>query len=179
MAVSFIPLLLPLLIAGVLIYGAKGGWRRFLKTLTGSALVVGLVLAPFFVPGLILKSKAEEGDAKAQYRFARWLENTPESIGSIILWPFAPEVLEGYAWLEKSANGGFLAAIYVQGVRLKHGIHVPKPTGWTGPSGNVFPQPEIGRALIEKALSHGFKPSSADSEASYYWQVYRGYDPNG
>jgi hypothetical protein len=29
--------------------------------------------------------------------------------------------------------------MYALGVRLKYGDHVPKPPGWTGAAGNVFP----------------------------------------
>ncbi len=181
MPVSPLPLLLPLLICGVLVYGAIGGWRRFLKAFVGTILIVGVIVAPFLIPGGILRIQAGAGNPKAQYRYARWLENTPESIGSVILWPFPPDVLGGYEWLEKSAEGGFPPALYVQGIRLKHGFHVPEPAGWTGPGGNVFPQPEKGQALIDKALALGFQ-TPAVPEESYYWHVYRGLyvkDPNG
>jgi len=165
----------------MLIYGAIGGWRRFLKTLVGTALIVGAILTPFFISGMSLKLQATSGDSKAQYRYARWLENTSESIGAIMLWPFSPDVLGGYEWLRKSAEGGFIPAIYVQGIRLKHGIHVPEPVGWSGPGGNVFPQPEKGQKLIDKAVSLGF-PIPHITEESYYWHFYRGVyekDPNG
>lgn len=181
MPVSPLPLLLPLLICIALIYGAIGGWRRFSKALVGIALAVGVILAPFFVSGLILRIQAGAGSSKAQYRYARWLENTPDSLGAIMLWPFPPDVLGGYKWLEKSADGGYPPAIYAQGVRLKHGIHVPEPVGWTGPGGNVFPQPEKGQKLIDKALELGFR-TPYQPEGSFYWHVYRGLyqrDPNG
>jgi hypothetical protein len=61
--------------------------------------------------------------------------------------------------------------LYALGVRLKHGIHVPRPANWTGPSGNVFEQPDLGQSYIDKAFELGYKPKV--DEESYYWQVYR------
>jgi TPR repeat protein len=92
------------------------------------------------------------------YGLARWTENHNERIGEFILWPFEPDVLGGYAWLEKAAAKNYPPAVYAVGVRLKHGIHVPRPPGWNGPAGNRFPQPQRGQALIDRALQLGYRP---------------------
>ena len=180
MPVSFLPLLLPLIFLAFLIWGAFGGWKRFRSTALCIFVVVIVVLAPFHIPGAILRLQAGGSDPHAKYRYARWLENTPEAVGSVILWPVQPNVLEGYRWLERAAEQDFAPALYVQGVRLKYGTHVPEPEGWSGPGGNVFPQPNRGQELIDRALSLGFQPMV--KEEWYYWQVYRGThyrDPHG
>lgn len=115
--------------------------------------------------------KANRGDPAAKYGLARWTERHDEQIGEFILWPFSPDVLGGYAWLEKAAAADYPPAIYAVGVRLKHGNHVPRPPNWNGPDGNVFPQPQRGQVLIDKAVQLGYQPMI--EEEYFYWQQYR------
>jgi TPR repeat protein len=115
---------------------------------------------------------AHRGDPEAQYKLARWTENHCEQLGSVILWPCEPDVLGGFAWLEKAAAQDYPPAVYLVGVRLKHGEHVPRPPDWKGPAGNHFPHPEKGQELIDRALKLGFVPPPGD-EVSYYMRVYR------
>src|SRR5437588_251958 len=87
------------------------------------------------------RNRPHRGDPAAQYELARWTENHCERLGSIILWPCQPDVLSRFAWLEKAAAQDYPPAVYLVGVRLMHGEHIPKPPDWTGPAGNHFPQP--------------------------------------
>jgi hypothetical protein len=81
-------------------------------------------------------------------------------------------VLGGYAWLEKAAAVDYPPAVYAKGVRLKFGQHVPRPADWEEPpGGNVFPQPERGQALIDKAIRLGYQPTI--DEDYFYWRQYR------
>jgi TPR repeat protein len=116
--------------------------------------------------------QANRGDPVAQYELARWTENHCEQLGSVILWPCEPDVLGGFAWLEKAAAQDYPPAVYLLGVRIKYGEHVPKPPDWNGSAGNAFPQPEKGQKMIDRALQLGFKPPPGD-EVSYYMRVYR------
>ena len=180
MPVSFLPIFLPMIGLGFLIWGAFGGWARLGKTGLGILMVVSAVLAPFYIPGAFLRIHAGRGDAQAQYRYARWVENTPGAVGSVMLWPLRPNVMEGYRWLERAAKQDFAPALYVQGVRLKYGTHIPKPENWPGSAGNVFPQPGPGQERIDRALDLGFR--SVVQEELHYWHVYRGLfhrDPHG
>jgi TPR repeat protein len=172
MPVSYVPDVVTFLIIAALVYGSLGGWSRFRWALLGVLVVVGALVGPIYQRGIQLCRLAKSGDARAQYRYARWLENTPEEIGSRILWPTGPDVMGGYAWLERSAAAGYPPAIYLLGVRLKYGEFVPEPKGWKGPGGNVFPQPERGQKLIDQAARAGFhRPASGDY--TYYFTVYR------
>jgi hypothetical protein len=38
-----------------------------------------------------------------------------------------------YAWLEKAAAQDYPPAVWLVGVRLKYGLHVPRPPNWNGP----------------------------------------------
>ncbi len=89
----------------------------------------------------------------------------------LIPWPVTPEVLGGYAWLEKSAALNYPPAVYAVGVRLKYGDYVPRPEGWTGAAGNHFPQPERGQKMIDQALQLGYVPRI--EEQYFYWKEYR------
>ncbi|MCM3872066.1 MAG: hypothetical protein ND895_15395 [Pyrinomonadaceae bacterium] len=135
-----------------------------------ASLVVILFLA-VYAPSWVLTVKANAGDANAQYELARWTENHCEQIGEFVLWPCQADVLGGYAWLEKSAGQEYPPALYAVGVRLKYGEHVPQPPEWSGPGGNVFPQPERGQKKIDRALALGFHPPV--EEEYFYWRVYR------
>jgi hypothetical protein len=99
------------------------------------------------------------------------VENHSSRINAIICWPTQSDVLGGFSWLQRAANQDYPPAVYALGARLKHGIHVPRPTYWHGPAGNVFRQPDHGHNIIDKAISRGYKPSV--DESMYYWHVYR------
>ena len=182
MPVSLLPIIIPLIALVAIIWSAFKGKKAFLAT---TACVLGffaLLLSSQFIPGLLLRAKANDGDVAAQYRYARWLENHSEKINELLLWPSSPQVLEGYSWIDRAAEAGHLPSIYMKGIRLKYGNHVPEPQEWNGPGGNHFPQPELGQKYIDEALSKGFRPLSDVGEEYYYWHVYRGLyyiDPNG
>jgi hypothetical protein len=171
MPVSYLPCAVTFLIIGALVYGSLGGWARFRWALLGSLVVVGAMVGPIYQRGIQLSRQAKSGDARAQFRYARWLENAPEVIGSRILWPTGPDVRGGYLWLERSATAGYPPALYLQGIRLKYGEFVPEPEGWKGPGG-VYPQPERGQTLINQASKAGFH-RPVKGEETYYWTVYR------
>jgi hypothetical protein len=171
MPVSYLPCITPLLLIGVPLLFAFRGRRPFWIAMCVSATLLLAMLLAVYVPGWALRSKAYAGDAAAQYELARWTENHSEQIGSVILWPASPDVLGGYRWLEKSAAQDYPPALYAIGVRLKHGVHVPRPPNWTGPAGNVFPQPERGQRHIDRALELGYRP--VVEEELFYWHVYR------
>jgi hypothetical protein len=63
-------------------------------------------------------------------------------------------------------------ALYTLGVRLKYGHHVPEPANWKGPAGNVFPRPDKGQPLIDRARRLGYRPPGR--EEWHYMEVYRG-----
>jgi TPR repeat protein len=130
-----------------------------------------LIFLPVYIPGWVLEQKARAGAPEAQYQFAVWCENHCEVIGAFILWPCRPDVLGGYTWLEKAAEQDYPPAVYTLGVRLKYGDFVPKPDNWSGPAGNMFPQPARGQPLIDKALALGYKPRT--EERMHYMEVYR------
>jgi TPR repeat protein len=140
-------------------------WKVSLIAIAVEFLLVSCILLSVYLPGWRLTSKAKQGDPRAQYEVARWYENHHERIGHLILWPGTSDVVSGYYWLERAAAQEYPPAMYALGARLKHGMHVPEPPGWTGPSGNVFPQPKKGKDLIDKALSMGFRPKTN----SYYF----------
>jgi hypothetical protein len=170
--VSYTPCLVPLLLVAVPLLCLLRGKKAFLKALAGSLGVLTLLILWFYIPGWILMVRARDGDPEAQYELARWHENHCEAIQAWLLWPCNPDVLTGYAWLEKAAEQDYPPAVYTLGVRLKYGDHVPRPADWTGPAGNVFAQPERGQALIDRALQLGYRPQT--DEESHYWKVYRG-----
>lgn len=116
-------------------------------------------------------AKAGGGDPEVQYELARWHENHCGALHEWLLLPCESDVLTGYAWLEKAAQQDYPPAVYTLGVRLKYGDHVPEPVDWMGPAGNVFPQPERGQALINRALQLGYKPQT--SEELHYMTEYR------
>lgn len=172
MPVSYVPLLIPaLLVLLPLVLGLKKGRRAFLLSAFAAVVLFSLLLLRVFVPGWILTARAKGGEAKAQYELARWTENYCEQLNTFVFWPCTSDVLGGYAWLEKSAAQDYPPALFALGVRLKYGEHVPEPPNWSGPGGNVFPQPERGQKYIDRALQLGFRPPV--HEEYFYWQVYR------
>ncbi len=172
MPVSFLPCITPLLLIGVPLFLLFKNRRAGKIAGVCSASFLVLLLLTVYVPGWWLYAKAAKGDLAAQYRYAQWLENHSEQLGAIILWPSEPDVLGGFAWLEKAAAQNYPPAVWLVGVRLKHGIHVPMPAGWTGAGGNVFRQPERGQAMIDRAVYQlGYQ--SPASEDNFYWQNYR------
>ncbi len=171
MPVSCLPLIFPGFLIGVpLLFLAKGR-NPFLRAATVSASILLLLFLWVYVPGWGLMWRANRGDPAAMYELARWTENHDELIGAFILWPVSPDVLGGYAWVEKAAARDYPPAVYAVGVRLKYGDHVPRPPDWNGPAGNHFPQPERGQALIDKAITLGYQPST--KEEYFYWHQYR------
>ena len=120
------------------------------KRAAGIAAAISVLLGMAFllsvyIPGWWLHRYAAAGDPVAQYRYAQWLENHSETINQFVLWPVHPDVLGGFSWLEKAANQNYPPAVWLVGVRLKYGIAVPEQPDWSGPGGNVFPQPERGQ----------------------------------
>ena len=130
--------------------------------------LLGAVTLPFYVPGWKLMIQARTGDPHTLYRLAKWHEMHCEKVGSLILWPCEPDIRAGYACLERAAKKDYPPALYALGVRLKLGMFVPP---WTGPGGNVFPQPKTGQALIDKAIALGYKPIVAEDR--FYFDVFR------
>src|SRR5437763_4139790 len=168
MPVSYFPILFPaVLVAVPLVLRFLKGRRAFvLSALTAAGLLAALLLW-VFVPGWVLKARASRGDARAAYELARWTENHCEQLTGFLLWPCEPDVLGGYAWLERSAARGYAPALFAMGVRLKYGEHVPRPPNWAGPGGNTFPQPERGQKYIDRAIQLCFHPPS--QEDNFYW----------
>ncbi len=172
MPISYLPCITPLLLLAIPLLCLASGRRAFLIGTSISIALVALLISWVYVPGWMLMSPANRGDPAAQYELARWTENHSEQLGRAILWPGKPDVLGGFAWLEKAAAQNHPPAVYLVGVRLKYGQHVPRPSGWDGPAGNHFPQPEKGQKMIDRALELGFKPPYGD-EQSYYNRFYR------
>jgi TPR repeat protein len=170
--VSFLPLIVP---CALVLIPAIIAWKHGKRAAKSASVVsISLVAMLFFwvyVPGWVLMAKAYDGDAKSQYRLAKWYENHSEKIGALVIWPIQPDVLGGYAWLEKAAQQDYPPALYAVGVRLKYGIHVPMPKNWRGAGGNHCPQPERGQPYIDKAIELGYKPQV--DEQYFYWSVYR------
>ena len=172
MPVSLLPCITPLLLVGVPLVMLLKSRRAAKIAAVGSAGALGVFLLSVYVSGWWLYSKTAKGDPAAQYRYAQWRENHSERIGSVVLWPVEADVLGGYGWLEKAAAQDYPPAVWLVGVRLKHGVHVPRPPGWTGPGGNVFEQPELGQAMIDRAVNQlGYRPPAGEDEV--YWQHYR------
>lgn len=171
MPVSLFSFLLPIVFIVVLCLGAFLGKKAFLRSVAAVIAITTVVALPFYIPGWWFMLRSLRGDGAALYQLARWHENHCEKIGALILWPCSPNLEAGYQVLERSAAAGYPPAIYALGVRLKHGIFVPQPPGWTGPGGNVFPQPERGQPLIDRALKAGFTPKV--EENLFYWQEFR------
>ena len=159
-----------LLISVPLYFFGRGRKAGIIASAVSVSIVLLLVLS-VYVPGWVLMARANRGDPHAQYELARWTENHWEQINQYLLWPTDPDVLGGYAWLERAAAQDYPPAVWLVGVRLKYGIHVPQPPGWKGAAGNVFPQPERGQEMIDRAIRLGFQPPA--DEEKYYWQVYR------
>ena len=171
MPVSLLPVIIPALLIGIPLLLLMKGRKTFAWAAAVSLALVTLLFLSVYVPGWVLAAKARHGDAAAMYELARWTERHDEQIGEFILWPVSPDVLGGYAWLEKAATLDYPPAVYAVGVRLKYGEHVPRPPDWSGPGGNVFAQPERGQALIDKAIRLGYRPTI--NEEFFYWQQYR------
>lgn len=179
MPVSFFPCITLLFLLGVPTLLLLKSRRAATCGAIASVCLLAWFLGSIYVQGCWLYAEASKGDPAAQYRYAQWIENHADEIRLVILWPSQPDVLGGYAWLEKSAAQNYPPAVWLVGVRLKHGLHVPQPVQWDGPAGNWFPQPARGQAMIDRAtVELGYRPdlslySSDDAEPSYYEQHYR------
>lgn len=171
MPVSLFPLVLPVVFIVSLILAAIRGKRAFAWALVIIVAIIAIVVLPFYVPGWRLMMQGSRDNGESMYQLARWHENHCERIGDVILWPCSSDVETGYRVLERSASAGYPPAIYALGIRLKYGEHVPQPPGWTGPGGNVFPQPERGQKLIDRAFKAGYRPTT--DEKLFYWQEFR------
>lgn len=172
MPVSYLPCFSWFLLIGIPLLFLIHGKRAFKRAAAVSAGLAVAFLLSVFVPGWILWARATGGNSAAQYELARWKENHCERIQAVLLWPCSPDVLGGYEWLERSASHDYPPALFVLGVRLKYGHHVPRSENWRGPAGVVFfPQPERGQAYIDRALELGFDPGM--DEQYYYGAVYR------
>ena len=171
MPVSFLPLIFPALLIGVPLLFLAKGQKAFFKAAVVSISLLLLLFLWVYVPGQVLRFEAKRGDPAAMYELARWTENHAEQMAQFIFWPFSPDVLGGYAWLERATGQDYPPAVWLVGVRLKYGTHVPRPSNWTGPGGGWFPQPGRGQPMIDRAIRLGFQPPA--DEEMYYWQVYR------
>jgi hypothetical protein len=164
--VSFLPFLTWLVILVCVTGSAFWSRKAFAWSVLASAGFVVLVVVTVHLPGWLLRSAAVDGDPESQYEYARWVENRSEKMNSILVWPDAPDVLGGYQWLERAARQDYPPAVFTVGVRLKYGMHVRRPAGWSGPSGNIFRQPELGQRYIDRARELGFTRYADDS--SFY-----------
>ncbi len=171
MPVSYLPCITPILLIGIPLLFAFRNRKSFLMAASVSGALLAVLFLSVYVPGWILGARAHAGDAEAQYELARWHENHSGQIGSIVLWPFSPDVLGGYRWLERSAAQDYPPALYAIGVRLKHGIHVPRPPNRSDPGGNTSRQSERGQSCIDRAIELGYTPPV--EEKIFYWHVYR------
>jgi len=177
MPVSYLPCLTPLLLIGIPLALLFKNRRSAGIAAIISALLVGAFMLSIYVPGWYLHSRAAAGNPVAQYRYAQWLENHSEDVGSVILWPGEPDVYGGFEWLQKAAAQNYPPAVSLVGARLKEGIFVPQPPNWAGPGGNVFAQPSRGQPLIDHAINDlGYNPP-ADAWAFYYQHYRRGLAP--
>lgn len=168
MPVSYLPCFSWLLLLGFPFLFLRKGKRSFWRATAFAAGLAVAFLLSVFVPGWLLWVKAVRGDAESQYELARWTENHCEQIQRVLLWPCSPDVLGSYVWLERSAGQDYPPALFVLGVRLKYGYHVPQPENWQGPEGNFLPQPERGQVYIDRALALGFRPGMAEQ---YYCRI--------
>ncbi|HEX3357051.1 MAG TPA: hypothetical protein VHS31_08780 [Tepidisphaeraceae bacterium] len=169
---SYLPCFTPLLLIGVPLLLLFKSWRAAKIAAVCSACALSLLLLIVYIPGWLLYAKAAKGDPAAEYRYAQWLENHSDQLGDIILWPVEPDALGGYAWLEKAAAKNYPPAVWLVGVRLKHGLFVPEPRGWTGPGGNSFEQPDRGQPMIDRAINQlGYMPP--EREETFYDLHYR------
>jgi hypothetical protein len=171
MVVNYFPCIFPFVLFVLPLLFAPVGRKASKRAGVASLSVLAILFLWVFVPGWVLMVKAHSGNPVAMYDLAQWTENHDSQIGAIVLWPFLPDVLGGFAWLERAAQKDYPPAVWLVGVRLKYGDHVPEPPNWQGASGNYFPQPERGQAEIDRAIRLGFKPPA--DEETYYWQVYR------
>lgn len=129
----------------------------------------GLLVCSFllyvYIPGWVLMHKANREDPNAQYELGRWYVN------NYIAYQLGADVDSSRYWVERAAKHKYPPALYSLGIMYKYGYFVPEPKGWTGPGGNVFPQPKKGQLVIDEAISLGFKPPVREDE--FYWHVFR------
>lgn len=172
MPINPLPLLTALLLLGAPAFFLLAGQRRrFGRSVLIGGAFVAVVWLWVYVPGWVRMVRAQFGSAEAMYELARWTEKRSGQLGTVLLWPEEPDVLGGFARLERAAALDYPPAVYALGVRLKHGLHVPDPSGAPTRDGSVYEQPERGQELIDKALRMGFQPTH--TETGFYWGVYR------
>jgi hypothetical protein len=169
MPINPLPLLTALLllvVPGFFLLTGQG--RRFGRSVLVGGAFVAVVWLWVYVPGWVLMVRAHFGNPAAAYELARWTEKRAEQLGTVLLWPEEPDVLGGFARLERAAALDYPPAVYALGARLKYGMHVPNPSG---AGGDRYPQPEHGQELIDKALRMGYQPTIP--EELFYWCEYR------
>src|SRR5687767_1432680 len=110
MPVSFLPCITPLLLIGVPLLLLFKSRRAAKWGAVVSVCLLALFLLRVYIPGWRLHAKAAKGDPVAQYEYAQWLENHSEQAGA---WPSEPDVLGGYAWLEKAAAQNYPPAVWL------------------------------------------------------------------
>jgi hypothetical protein len=169
MPVSLLPILVPILLAGIPLLCGLRGRKAFLTGAVASMLVVSTLILMVFIPGWVLQRKAGNGDPEAMYELARWSENHVGELQAVLPWPGSPDTTGGFPWLEKAAARGYPPAVCL-GVRLKYGDFVPMPRE-SGTSSNQSHQPERGQTLIDRALELGYKPTI--DERRFYWAQFR------
>ena len=172
MPVSYLPCLTPILLIGVPMLLLLASRRAAVGAAAISVLLVAAFLLSIYIPGWRFHARAAAGDPVAQYQYAQWLENHSEDVEQVLPMPAEPDVYGGFAWLQKAAAHNYPPAVWLVGARLKYGIFVPEPPHWTGPGGNVFPQPSVGQPLIDHAVNDLRYRAPADAE-QFYWQHYR------
>ena len=164
MPISFLPLIFPSVLIVVPLLCCFKGRKTFPRAAALSTAILLFLFLSVYVPSWVLMFSASRGDPGSMYELARWTENHDHVIGEYLLWPIEPDVLGGYASLEKEAKTDYPPAIYAIGVRNNYGIHVPRPPDWNGPAGNVFDQPLHGQSLIDKAIKLGYRPTVAEED---------------
>lgn len=158
MPASPFPMINTTLIAAAVLWFLVSRSKKSFRAFVTAIAFVCVVLGCNFAPGIIYWMAAQTGSPWATYELARWTETHDERIGEWVLWPVGPNLLGGYALLERATAMDYPPAIYAMGVRLKHGFGVPEPPNWNGPGGNCFPQPERGQPLIDRAIALGHQP---------------------
>jgi hypothetical protein len=146
-------------------------YKSSIFTIILELLLVFIWVVSSYIQGAYLFYHANKGDKESMFQYSRWVENHNERIGSLVLWPVPTDTLHGFNCLEKAAAMSHPEATYALGVRLKYGTHVPRPTNWQGPSGNHFPQPDLGQHYIDLSKQLGYEPDV--DEQLYYRKEYR------
>lgn len=150
MPVNFAPVIL--LFLAIVIPLSLALLKRFRASIGVVVLEIVLLvvyLLSIYMPGWRLEGLAERGDPVAQFQYSRWCRSVTIAGQQLI------DVSASLNWLERSADQGYPPAIYTLGVKYKYGEEFPGHSG-------LFPQPDKGQPLIDKALALGFTPPIAE-----------------